>query len=70
MGFTESSLEGSMRAERELERECGLVFEDGVAAAQRFMARVERRMFEDMMIVKSMLAELRLSGVLSDERPR
>ena len=62
MGFTESRLEGSMRAEKQLEQECGLVFEKAKAAAQRIMALNERRLFEDMMIVKSMLAELKSSG--------
>jgi hypothetical protein len=58
MGFTESRLEMSMRAERQLESECAQAIGDP-KAAQRIMARAEKRMFEDMMIVREMLPELR-----------
>jgi hypothetical protein len=65
MGFTVSQLERSMQAEKQLESECGLAFgpERAKGAAQRLMARSEKRLFEDMMIVRSMIPELRRSGV-------
>ena len=71
MGFTVSQLERSMQAEKQLESECGLAFgpERAKGAAQRFMARSEKRMFEDMMIVRSMIPELRRSGVLPPAEP-
>jgi hypothetical protein len=71
MGFTVSQLERSMAAEKHLEAECAQVFGEDLARAeaQRIMARSEKRMFEDMMIVRSMIPELRRSGVLPPAEP-